>query len=194
MSVSPLFIHACVVTFSAIHTHSHTLESWDPHNTLSAQSKVFNQGWWCWSDHRGAPQYGGPTDVGYSHRSVPLRDRDHIQMLDLFNSNECGCQTPHDTSWFHLKKDLDFFITTEKHHQILKTCTNDKLELLLPDRLKLDWCRLRIGGGWLKVGDVLADGEGVIYLAIGATSCTGPSYIPRVTPCFTWKNETKHIY
>lgn len=57
-----------------------------------------------------------------------------------------------------------------------------------PDRLKLDWWRLRIGGGWWEVGDVLADGAGVMYLGVGMTSYTGPSYIPRITPCLplTW--------
>lgn len=58
----------------------------------------------------------------------------------------------------------------------------DRLLFVLPDRLKLDWWRLRIGGGWCEVGEVLADGAGVMYLGVGTMSYTGPSYIPRVTP------------
>lgn len=60
---------------------------------------------------------------------------------------------------------------------------------MIPERLKLDWWRLRIGGGWCEVGEVLADGAGVMYLGVGTMSNTGPSYIPRVTPCLilAWK-------
>lgn len=70
--------------------------------------------------------------------------------------------------------------------------------LSIPERLKLDWWRLRIGGGWCEVGEVLADGAGVMYLGVGTMSNTGPSYIPRVTPCLilTWKEnctETQNI-
>ena len=64
---------------------------------------------------------------------------------------------------------------------------------LLPDRLKLDWWRLRIGGGWWEVGEVLADGEGVMYLGVGITSYTGPSYIPRITPCLPFTCTEKQI-
>lgn len=65
------------------------------------------------------------------------------------------------------------------------------LLLVIPDRLKLDWWRLRMGGGWCEVGEVLADGAGVMYLGVGTTSNTGPSYIPRVTPwlILTWKEH-----
>lgn len=52
----------------------------------------------------------------------------------------------------------------------------------LPDRLKLDWWRFLIGGGWFLVGEVLAEGAGVTYLGVAGTSYTGPSYIPRDTP------------
>lgn len=69
------------------------------------------------------------------------------------------------------------------------------IDAKVPERLKLDWCRLRIGGGWVEVGEVLADGAGVMYLGVGTTSHTGPSYIPRVTPCWvlTWtENTSRH--
>lgn len=53
----------------------------------------------------------------------------------------------------------------------------------LPDRLKLDWCRFRKGGGWCLEGEDLAEGAGVAYLGVAGTSYTGPSYMPLGTPC-----------
>ena len=53
----------------------------------------------------------------------------------------------------------------------------------LPDKLKLDWWRFRMGGGWCLEGEDLAEGAGVAYLGVAGTSYTGPSYMPLGTPC-----------
>lgn len=54
---------------------------------------------------------------------------------------------------------------------------------LLPDKLKLDWWRFLMGGGWCLEGEDLAEGAGVAYLGVAGTSYTGPSYMPLGTPC-----------
>lgn len=53
----------------------------------------------------------------------------------------------------------------------------------LPDKLKLDWWRFLMGGGWCLLGEDLAEGAGVAYLGVAGTSYTGPSYMPLGTPC-----------
>lgn len=52
-----------------------------------------------------------------------------------------------------------------------------------PDKLKLDWWRFLMGGGWCLEGEDLAEGAGVAYLGVAGTSYTGPSYMPLGTPC-----------
>lgn len=47
--------------------------------------------------------------------------------------------------------------------------------LILPDRLKPDWCRLRTGWLGCLAGEVLAEDTGVIALGVTDTSQTGPS-------------------
>lgn len=54
---------------------------------------------------------------------------------------------------------------------------------LLPDKLKLDWWRFLMGGGWCLEGEDLAEGAGVAYFGVAGTSYTGPSYMPLGTPC-----------
>lgn len=53
----------------------------------------------------------------------------------------------------------------------------------LPDKLKLDWWRFLIGGGWFLAGEDLVEGAGVAYFGVAGISYTGPSYIPLETPC-----------
>lgn len=52
-----------------------------------------------------------------------------------------------------------------------------------PDKLKLDWWRFLMGGGWCLEGEDLTEGAGVAYLGVAGTSYTGPSYMPLGTPC-----------
>jgi hypothetical protein len=53
----------------------------------------------------------------------------------------------------------------------------------LPDKLKLDWWRFRMGGGWCLEGEDLAEGAGAACLGVAGTSYTGPSYMPLETLC-----------
>lgn len=53
----------------------------------------------------------------------------------------------------------------------------------LPDKLKFDWWRFLMGGGWCLEGEDLAEGAGAACLGVAGTSYTGPSYIPLETPC-----------
>lgn len=53
----------------------------------------------------------------------------------------------------------------------------------LPDKLKLDWWRFLMGGGWCLEGEDLADGAGAACLGVAGTSYTGPSYMPLETLC-----------
>lgn len=39
-----------------------------------------------------------------------------------------------------------------------------------PDKLKLDWWRFLIGGGWFLAGDDLVEGAGVAYFGVAGTS------------------------
>ena len=41
---------------------------------------------------------------------------------------------------------------------------------VLPDKLKLDWWRFLIGGGWVLAGDDLVEGAGVAYFGVAGTS------------------------
>lgn len=52
-----------------------------------------------------------------------------------------------------------------------------------PDKLKLDWWRFLMGGGWCLEGEDLAEGAGAACLGVAGTSYTGPSYMPLETLC-----------
>lgn len=163
--------HRCAYTQSYTYTRTHSVGE-ASHQPCFICIQVFSQGWWCWSDHPGVLQCGGQSDVGYCHQSVHLK-WGQINILDGSNCKR---------NQFCINVYLEFILF-------------ENILFFLPERLKLDWWRLRIGGGWWEVGEVLADGEGVMYLGVGATSYTGPSYIPRVTPClrFTWaQNRQRH--
>lgn len=71
-------IHSCQCAHTLSHTHTltHTQEVKPPQQPHFVHSQAFNQGWWCWSDHRGVLQYGGQTDEGCCHQSEPLGNED----------------------------------------------------------------------------------------------------------------------